>query len=47
MGRRVHAVPMQSQRSSRGIERPQLAIVQAVFQVPVVQLLLQEHEDDR
>ena len=46
-GRRVHAVPMQSQRSSRGIERPQLAIVQAVFQVPVVEFFLQQHEDDR
>jgi hypothetical protein len=32
VGGRVHAVPMQSQGSSGGIERPQLAIVQAVFQ---------------
>lgn len=38
---------MQSQRSSRGIQRPQLAIVQTVFQVPVVQLFLQQYEDDR
>jgi len=37
---RVHAVPMQRQRSSRSIERSQLAIVQAGFPVPVVELAL-------
>ncbi len=36
---------MQSQHSSRSIERTQFAIVQAVLQVPVVQLLLQHHEN--
>ena len=43
----LHAVPMQSQHSSRSIEHPQLAIVQAVFQVPVVESLLQQQKNDR
>jgi hypothetical protein len=37
---------MQSQHSSCGIKRPQLAIVQAILQVPIIQLLLQHYKDD-
>lgn len=37
----------ESQRSSRGVERPELAVVESVLQVPVVKPFLQHHEDHR